>query len=48
VKSFESLEIHLRIPDLWQQQALASLRHGRDVERGRVAFDLLPPLEARQ
>ena len=31
MKSFESLEIHLRIPDLWQQQALASLRQGRDV-----------------
>mgnify|MGYP006084224717 CR=1 FL=1 len=31
MKSFESLEIRLRIPDLWQQQALASLRQGKDV-----------------
>lgn len=31
VNSFGELDIHLKIPDLWQQEALAHVREGRDV-----------------
>jgi len=31
VDAFDSLDIHLRIPDLWQQEALAHVKSGRDV-----------------
>ncbi len=31
MRSFEKLDVHLRIPDLWQQEALAELKRGKDV-----------------